>query len=156
MKFLVTFALLLTAASAAPAAEPEPEAAPAGLEARQTCYWTWTHIGCFPNGPGGAIASTTSYASGGGSWSWCTSWCQTNAPSSTYAGINSQNYMGTSSSTCVCGTGPSNSVPWAVPASGCYLPCAYSSKTVQQCADGSCQCGGPRAYSIFQKSQVCY
>ncbi|KAF3934329.1 hypothetical protein ABW19_dt0209444 [Dactylella cylindrospora] len=156
MKIFAAFALLFASVSAAPAAELETNSTPADVERRQTCYWSWAHVGCFPNGPSGVVASTTSYASGGGSYSWCTSWCQNNAPSATYAGINSQNYMGPSSSTCVCGTGPSNSIPWENPASGCYLPCAYSSKTVQQCADGSCRCGGPRAYSIFQKTQVCY
>lgn len=156
MKFLATISLLLTAVAAAPA--PEPEAAPAAaeVEKRQTCYPSWTHVGCFPNGPSGMGASTTSYLSGGGSPSWCTTWCQNNAPSATWAGINSQNYNGQATSSCYCGTGPSNSVPWENPGSGCYLPCAYSSKTQAQCADGSCRCGGPRAYSIFQKGQVCW
>ncbi|KAF3934802.1 hypothetical protein ABW20_dc0109981 [Dactylellina cionopaga] len=151
MKFLTILAIL-TAVSAAPALEAKVEEVSAKLEKR--CYYTWQHAGCFSVGSAGQIAHTTSFASGGGSWTWCTSWCNNNAPGATWANINSQNYNGQASSTCDCGTGPSIGTQYN-PASSCYNPCAYSSLTVSQCWDGTCWCGGPRAYTLFQKVQVC-
>ncbi|KAF3934470.1 hypothetical protein ABW19_dt0202427 [Dactylella cylindrospora] len=147
MKFLVPLALLLAAVSAAPV-EVDAEAVPVSdvsVGKRQTCFNYWAYVECSSNGPTGHTGQTSANVSGGGSPSWCTSWCQTNRPGSNWAGITNGNI-------CICGTGNANSMPQSA-AGSCYSTCQYSSKV---CTDGSCHCGGPRAYSIFQYTLYCY
>ncbi|KAK6360975.1 hypothetical protein TWF730_007090 [Orbilia blumenaviensis] len=123
----------------------------------QTCFSVWQYVQCSSNGPSSVIASTAAGPGygGGGSPSWCTAYCNTNAPSATYAGIITQQTNGQYTSYCRCGVLSPNSPPIVPDGAACYYPCAYSSKTEAMCRDGTCRCGGPRAYSIYTKVTVC-
>ncbi|KAK6533562.1 hypothetical protein TWF694_002500 [Orbilia ellipsospora] len=154
MKFLAALALL-TAVSATPIIDAAVDAAaPEEAELERRCFGSWQPIGCYSTGSTGQFASTTSTQSGGGAWTWCTTWCSINAPAATYANLNSQVTPYGISSVCDCGTGPSTGTSYN-PAYQCTNPCAHSPYTVAQCQDGSCNCGGPRAYTVFQKVQIC-
>ncbi|KIO33669.1 hypothetical protein M407DRAFT_3942 [Tulasnella calospora MUT 4182] len=127
----------ITAATAAPASEID----------KRTCYTSWSYLECSYTGTGGGISASGFTLGGGSSGSWCTSYCTTNGPY-TYAAITNGNYC-SCSNTLGAGAAPVSA------AGSCYSVCYGSSKTTQQCLDGSCKCGGPRAYSIYQSTQVC-